>query len=100
MLARLLGKPDLPTLDVALSGAGTLAGWNGRLSASLGDLGLIETDMTGALAEDFRKMALEQIPLGRYGQPAEVARIARFLVSEEAAYITGQVIQVDGGLAI
>ena len=63
-------------------------------------LGLIETDMTLAMAEDYRAKALEQIPLGRYGQVSEVARIAKFLVSEEAAYITGQVIQVDGGLAI
>ena len=63
-------------------------------------LGLIETDMTQAMAEEYRQKALEQIPLGRYGQPSEVARIARFLVSEEAAYITGQVIQVDGGLAM
>ncbi len=63
-------------------------------------LGLIETDMTLAMADAYREKALEQIPLGRYGQPSEVARIAKFLVSEEAAYITGQVIQVDGGLAI
>jgi 3-oxoacyl-[acyl-carrier protein] reductase len=63
-------------------------------------LGLIDTDMTLSMAEEYRQKALEQIPLGRYGQPSEVARIARFLVSEEAAYITGQVIQVDGGLAI
>ena len=63
-------------------------------------LGLIDTDMTGAMAEKYRSKALEQIPLGRYGQPAEIARVARFLVSAEAAYITGQVIQVDGGLAI
>ncbi len=63
-------------------------------------LGLIDTDMTGAMTEEYREKALEQIPLGRYGQPSEVAHIAKFLVSEEAAYITGQVIQVDGGLAI
>ena len=63
-------------------------------------LGLIDTDMTGGLTDEYREKILEQIPLGRYGQPREVARIARFLVSEEAAYITGQVIQVDGGLAI
>ena len=63
-------------------------------------LGLIETDMTAALRQDYRDKALEQIPLGRFGQVSEVARIATFLLSEEAAYITGQVIQVDGGLAI
>ena len=63
-------------------------------------LGLIDTDLTRGMAEEYRQKALEQIPLGRYGQPSEVARIAKFLVSEEAAYITGQVIQVDGGLAI
>ena len=63
-------------------------------------LGLIDTDMTQSLAEKYREKALEQIPLGRYGQASEVASIARFLVSDEASYITGQVIQVDGGLAI
>ena len=63
-------------------------------------LGLIETDMTASLGQEYRDKALEQIPLGRFGQASEVARIATFLLSEEAAYITGQVIQVDGGLAI
>jgi 3-oxoacyl-[acyl-carrier protein] reductase len=63
-------------------------------------LGLIETDMTAALSEEYREKALEQVPLGRLGTPTEIAGIARFLVSPAAAYITGQVIQVDGGLAI
>ena len=63
-------------------------------------LGLIETDMTASLGQEYRDKELEQIPLGRFGQASEVARIATFLLSEEAAYITGQVIQVDGGLAI
>ena len=63
-------------------------------------LGLIETDMTTGLADEYKKKMLEQIPLGRYGSVEEVARIAAFLLSDDARYITGQVIQADGGLAI
>ncbi|HEY9230919.1 MAG TPA: 3-oxoacyl-[acyl-carrier-protein] reductase [Blastocatellia bacterium] len=63
-------------------------------------LGLIETDMTVGLAEEYKQKMLEQIPLGRYGSASEVAKVAAFLLSEDARYITGQVIQADGGLAI
>jgi 3-oxoacyl-[acyl-carrier protein] reductase len=63
-------------------------------------LGLIETDMTAGLPEEYKQKVLDQIPLGRYGSAGEIARIAAFLLSEDARYITGQVIQVDGGLAI
>jgi 3-oxoacyl-[acyl-carrier protein] reductase len=63
-------------------------------------LGLIETDMTGALADEYKQKMVEQIPLGRYGTVDEVARIAVFLLSDDARYITGQVVQADGGLAI
>ena len=63
-------------------------------------LGFIETDMTSSLADKYRQQALEQIPLGRYGQAGEVAEIVKFLVSPAASYITRQVIQIDGGLAI
>ena len=63
-------------------------------------LGLVETDMTSGLAEEYKQKMLEQIPLGRYGSAGEVARIAAFLLSDDARYITGQVIQADGGLAI
>jgi 3-oxoacyl-[acyl-carrier protein] reductase len=63
-------------------------------------LGLIETDMTAVLNDEYKKKALEQIPLGRFGKAEEIAEIALFLLSSKASYITGQVIQVDGGLAI
>jgi 3-oxoacyl-[acyl-carrier protein] reductase len=63
-------------------------------------LGLIDTDMTAALPDDYKQKMLEQIPLGRYGTVAEVARVSAFLLSDDARYITGQVIQADGGLAI
>ena len=63
-------------------------------------LGLIDTDMTSGLADEYRQKMLEQIPLNRYGSTADVAHVAAFLLGEGARYITGQVIQVDGGLAM
>ena len=63
-------------------------------------LGLIETDMSGQLNEEYQNKLLEMIPLGRYGQTQEVAEIACFMLSDAARYITGQVVQADGGLAM
>ncbi len=63
-------------------------------------LGLIETDMSGEMNEEHRAKILEMIPLGRLGNVQEVAEIACFMLSDSARYITGQVIQPDGGLAM
>jgi 3-oxoacyl-[acyl-carrier protein] reductase len=63
-------------------------------------LGLIETDMASEMNADYREKYLTMIPLGRFGNVAEVADIACFMLSPAAAYITGQVIQADGGLAM
>ena len=63
-------------------------------------LGLVSTDMANALDEGYRAKILEQIPLGRFAEAEEVARIACFMLSADARYITGQVLQVDGGLAM
>lgn len=62
--------------------------------------GFVDTDMTKALSEEQRAGIVEQVPLGRYAQPEEVAASVRFLASDEAAYITGAVIPVDGGLGM
>jgi 3-oxoacyl-[acyl-carrier protein] reductase len=60
--------------------------------------GMIETDMTGVLAEKTREALVARIPLGRLGAPDDVAAAVCFLVSDEAAYITGQVLAVNGGM--
>ncbi len=62
--------------------------------------GFVETDMTEALTEDQKKAIKSQVPLGRYASPEEVAGAVTWLASDRAAYVTGAVIPVDGGLGM
>ncbi len=62
--------------------------------------GYIKTDMTDALPEDTRRALLDQLPLGRMGEPEDVAHLASFLASDLAGYITGGVFTVDGGMCV
>jgi len=62
--------------------------------------GFIRTRMTDALTEDQKKKLLDLIPLGRLGEPEDIAKVALFLCSEEASYITGHIVSVNGGMYI
>jgi 3-oxoacyl-[acyl-carrier protein] reductase len=62
--------------------------------------GFIETDMTAAMTAEARQAMSQQIPLERLGTPDDIANVVTFLASDRAAYITGQVLVVDGGLVM
>ena len=62
--------------------------------------GFVNTDMTAALTDERRAQIVAQVPLGRYAEPDEIAQVIVFLASDAAAYITGAVIPVDGGLGM
>lgn len=62
--------------------------------------GYIQTAMTDVLPDKVKEGIKEQIPLGRLGQANDVAKLVKFLASDESSYITGQVINVDGGMLI
>ena len=62
--------------------------------------GFVDTDMTQVLPEQIKEKVRAQIPLGRFGKPEDIANMAAYLASEKAGYITGQIISVDGGMAI
>ncbi|WP_340562540.1 3-oxoacyl-[acyl-carrier-protein] reductase [Streptomyces sp. GSL17-111] len=94
--------------NYAASKAG-LVGFARSLARELGSRGItcnvvapgfVDTDMTRVLSDEQRAAITDQVPLGRYAQPDEVAATVRFLASDEAAYITGAVIPVDGGLGM
>ncbi|MDA0978378.1 MAG: 3-oxoacyl-ACP reductase FabG [Proteobacteria bacterium] len=84
-----------------------IVGYSKSLAAELGSRGitvncvapgLIATDMTDALTEDQRNAMLERIPLGRLGSPAEIASLVGYLASDNAGYITGETIHINGGM--
>ena len=62
--------------------------------------GFVETDMTGGLTEELKQNILRQVPLGRFGQPEDIAQAAVFLAGPGARYVTGQVLVVDGGMVM
>ncbi|MCS7081947.1 MAG: 3-oxoacyl-ACP reductase FabG [Bacteroidetes bacterium] len=100
----LMGNPGQANYAAAKAG---IIGFTKAIAKEVGSRGItvnalapgyIETDMTRALPEAARRAMLELIPLKRAGQPEDVADVVVFLASEAARYITGQVIQVDGGM--
>lgn len=62
--------------------------------------GFIHTPMTDVLSDELKNKMLAQVALGRYGEPEEIASVVSFLVSENASYVTGQVIEISGGLSM
>lgn len=102
----LLGSAGQVNYSASKSG---LVGFARSLTRELGGRGItanvvapgfIETDMTAALPEEQQKQYLSQIPAGRFATPAEVAKVVVWLASDAAAYISGAVIPVDGGLGM
>ncbi len=119
MLRQRRGRIVLVSSVVALSGsagqvnyAASKAGLIGvarSLARELGSRGItanvvapgfVETDMTADLDDTTRAAYLEQVPLGRFADPDEVARVVRWVASDDAGYVSGAVIPVDGGLGM
>ncbi len=71
-----------------------------NITANVVAPGFVDTDMTSALTDQQREAIVKQVPLGRYADPSEVASVVGFLCSDAAAYISGAVIPVDGGLGM
>lgn len=85
-------------IGLTKSAARELAGRNVTVNAIAP--GYVDTDMTQAMSEEARGRILSQIPLKRVGNPKDIAEAAAFLASDKASYITGQVLSIDGGMAM
>ena len=103
-ISGLMGNPGQVNYSSAKSG---LSGFTKSLAKEVGSRnitvnsvapGFIETDMTSFLDEDSRNSIIKDIPLNRLGSPEDVAELVAFLAGDEAQYITGQTISIDGGL--
>jgi 3-oxoacyl-[acyl-carrier protein] reductase len=99
-----LGNPGQANYVAAKAGVIGLTKATARELASRGITvnavapGFIETDMTNTLTGEMREHMLKSIPLERLGQPEEIAKVVRFLSSDDASYMTGQTLHVDGGM--
>jgi 3-oxoacyl-[acyl-carrier protein] reductase len=105
-VAGLMGNPGQSNYSASKSG---MVGFSKSIARELGSRsitsntiapGYVETDMTEELEEDQKESVLDATPLERFGEPEEIANCALFLASEKASFITGEVIRVDGGLAM
>ncbi|WJQ11701.1 3-oxoacyl-[acyl-carrier-protein] reductase [Geobacillus stearothermophilus] len=85
-------------IGLTKTAARELASWNITVNAVAP--GFITTDMTEALSEELKGEMLKQIPLARFGEPDDVARVVAFLASDAAGYMTGQTLHVDGGMVM
>ena len=104
--AALLGSPGQANyaaskaaiIALTLSTAREMASRN--ITANAIAPGFIPTELTSSLTEQQRNYILENTPIGRYGEPKEIAAAVNFLCSPEAGFITGQILCVDGGMAM